>query len=107
MRLVTLSRVKSNKIRFIVCVHALVHSLVYPTLARIREFAEKRVWSQRRGLVVTHCHYVPVKRQQPINVIIDMLHSTFVCLISLLVNSNCIIGEGGACPHKVLYVITN
>ena len=36
-------------------------------------FAEKRIWPQRRGLVVTHCHHptVPVKRQQPIGCIID------------------------------------
>ena len=32
-------------------------SLAYPTLARLREFAEKRVWPQRRGLVVINCHH--------------------------------------------------
>ena len=28
-------------------------SLAYPTLAQLRESVEKRVWPQRRGLVVT------------------------------------------------------
>ena len=39
---------------------------------------------QRRGLVVTHCQHntpfdvgVPVKRQQSVGVIIEMLHKTF------------------------------
>ena len=44
------------------CAPALFHvtvssCLAYPTLARLRESAEKRVWQQRRGLVVTHCHH--------------------------------------------------
>ena len=32
-------------------------SLAQPTIARIREFAEKRVWPQRHGLVVAHCDH--------------------------------------------------
>ena len=36
----------------------LVHdSLAYPTLVRLRESAEKRVWQQRRGLAAAHCHH--------------------------------------------------
>ena len=30
-------------------------SLAYSTLARLRESAEKRVWQQRRGPVVSYC----------------------------------------------------
>ena len=38
-------------------------SLAYPALARLRELVEKRVWPQRRGLVVTHCHqYILCRR---------------------------------------------
>ena len=33
------------------------HGLAYPILAHLREFAEKRVWVQRRCLVVTRCHH--------------------------------------------------
>ena len=37
-------------------------SLADPTLDRLNEFAEKRVWPQWRRLVVTHCHHsIPVK----------------------------------------------
>ena len=38
-----------------------VNNLAYPTLARLRESAEKRVWQQRRGLVVIHCHQFVVR----------------------------------------------
>ena len=34
-----------------------VSSLAYSTLTRLREFAEKRVWPQSRGLVVNLCHH--------------------------------------------------
>ena len=40
-------------------------SLAYPPLARLRESAEKRVWQQRRGLVVTHCHHSILCRRSP------------------------------------------
>ena len=54
------------------CSERSVHSIVYSTLACLREFAEKRVWQQVSGLVVIHCHHSilcrrPVKRQQPIS----------------------------------------
>ena len=32
-------------------------SLAYQTLVRLREFAENRVWPQRRGLVVNYCYH--------------------------------------------------
>ena len=38
-------------------------SLAIPTLARLRESAEKRVRQQRRGLVVTHCHHYILRRR--------------------------------------------
>ena len=66
-------------------------SLAYSILARLHKFAEKRVWPQSRGLVVTHCHHsifvgVPAKRQQPVSVI-----STFytnIVLSDLIVQSD-------------------
>ena len=32
-------------------------NLVYSTLARLRESAEKRVWQQRCGVAVIYCHH--------------------------------------------------
>ena len=57
----------------------IVGSLAYPSLTCLREFAEKRVWLQRRGLIDTHCRHSMVfrrcvKRQQPISVIIEIVH---------------------------------
>ena len=54
----------------------IVGSLAYPTLACLREFAEKRVWLQKRGVVVTHCRHsmLCLKRQQTISVIIEIVH---------------------------------
>ena len=75
-----LSKLRDVAPPFVAHTTACNYSLAYPTLARLRESAEKRVWQQRRGLVVTHCYHsilciaVPAKRQKPISVIIDMLY---------------------------------
>ena len=40
------------------------------------EFAEKRVWPQRRGLVVTHCHHSILcrrSREATIGVVVQIL----------------------------------
>ena len=33
-----------------------------PTLARLRELAEKRFWPRRRGLIATYCHHSIFRR---------------------------------------------
>ena len=77
--------------------------LAYLPLARLREFAEKRgVVSLLPTDTVTtpFCVGVPVKRQQPIGVIIEMLTNIFFldltfqsdsCVNITKVNSNCIV----------------
>ena len=40
-----------------------VASFAYPTFTRLREFAEKRIWQQRRGLVVTRCRHSVLYRR--------------------------------------------
>ena len=42
-------------------------NLAYPTLAHLREFAEKGIWPLRHGLIVTHCdHYILCRRSHEV-----------------------------------------